>query len=163
MFHNINRQSIAKLIATLAKVGLYPSSVLVDMPTRGGTYKAADENRITIDLARVDSIPVIVLEVNLESNTLTVRTASDEVKVVGYHDNGGYCCFRESNDPAVEFLTVYHADTQPSVTWNRAGDREQTFLTPEAVRNSMVQARIDSLVKEINELRPVVDVDELVA
>lgn len=157
MFHPISPTSITKLVMTLGMEGFTASPVLLEETRGGNTYVVADEKRLTIDLARVNGMSLIVLEVNLESNTLTVRTASESVEVVGYHYNGGQLCFRESNDPAVEFLTIDH--NPGTVVWHRNGDRTQAYATPRAQREEMFQSRIDALIEENRSLRPAVDVE----
>jgi hypothetical protein len=153
MFHPITSATILDVAVLLGLEGFTSSKVLNEVTLGGNTYVTSDPSRRTIDLARVDGMSVIQLEVDLESTTLTVRTASETVTVVGYHYNGGQLCFRESNDPPREFLTIDHNHFGGSVIWHRDG-RTQTFETPRASRDRGFQNRIDHLVDEVRSLTP---------
>jgi hypothetical protein len=154
MFHPINLANIVDVAVILGLEGFTSSKVLNEVTLGGNTYVTSDPNRRTIDLARVDGMSVIQLEIDLESTTLKVRTASETVTVVGYHYNGGQLSLRESNDPVREFLTVDHNHFGGSVIWHRDGNRTQTFETPRASRDRAFQNRIDQLVDEVRSLTP---------
>jgi len=139
MFHSINLSNISTLLMILGREDYTSSKVLQEVTHGGHTYVTASENKLTVDLARVDGMSVIVLEVDFESQTLKVRTATEVVDVVGYHWNGGQLGLRESNDPVVEFLTIDSSvRDQGKLYWHKDGCTRQTFLTPRARLAAMV-------------------------
>ena len=150
MEHMLTPAHIAGLVAALGAEEIFVSPVLVETEKGGETYVSYSGNRVTCDLARVEMMPVITLDINLVEQDVTISTANETVKVTSYFNNGSGPSFRDEN--GVEFCAIDHQNGV--VRWFRKDQRNVEFTTPRGERRRETDRRINDLVAEVNSLKP---------
>jgi len=158
MNHYLNKAGIARLLVDLGAAEIYvsPRISLVEK-SDGKLYQEVDYNIVEGSLARVDSMTVITIEIDLLNDKVWIKTADTATEVSSYHNNGTGPVFRDSvinpnSNIGAEFCELNNQDGV--VRWFKAGHRSAEFTTPRGERTRMNQERIDTLVAEVRSLTP---------